>query len=430
MRKVIGFDGWTVGSHHFQRLVQAFRSRGFELALIHLGSWGNEKGRPSEETIGSLLVRDISFYSGMSFAEILELERPSAVVFLSTEAFAHRAFNRYCRQRKVPTVHLFHGLQQLMDTAPLAAKVHRRLWLMRGHLLKALRHFWPVYARSLWETRATLGEWARFAQDIVGRARAARPTDAANDSRSDRACVYIESEVKYAIEKYGYSPAHVVAVGNPDLFSFGMPTSGIGSRLRAPIRNSDYQHVVYIETNLLHYGSVFDSKEQFIQHVVLTGNELSRHGKSLVFKPHPSTDRDVASLLSKAGVDVCSREEFIPKLQGSCACITEPSSAALMPALMGMPLFLAQYGKLSGQTFGGLITSYPRARTLRDLSAFTAVLAAEQACLDSERTMRWIEQTTGPLPAEDMPARVADVIASLIGELARTPKPLEAQVAP
>jgi hypothetical protein len=362
-------------------------------------------------------VKDISFYSGMGFGEILDREQPSAVVFLSTDAFAHRAFNRYCRWRKVPTLHLFHGLHQLMETVPVTGKVHRRLWLMRGNLWKSLLHFWPVYARSLWETRAPLDEWARFVLDIVGRARGTRPEMAASDSRSDRACVYIESEVKYAVEKYGYQDGHVITVGNPDLFSFGMPASAIGSRLRTPIPQDDYRHVVYIETNLLHYGCVFGSRDEFVQHVMLTGEELSRQGKRLVFKPHPSTDADVLAALSRAGVYLCSKEEFVPKLQDSCACITEPSSAALMPALMGMPLLLAQYGKLTGQGFGALITSYPRARPLPDVKAFTATLLAEEARLDPERTTKWIEQTTGPLPADNMPARVADVIASLVRDM-------------
>ena len=107
--KVIGFDAWTQGVFHYERLVDAFAKKGLKLTLIHLGSWGNEKGRPAEELIGALQVRDISFYSGRGLAEILALENPCAVIFLSTDAFAHRAFNRYCRQRNLPTIHLFHG---------------------------------------------------------------------------------------------------------------------------------------------------------------------------------------------------------------------------------------------------------------------------------------------------------------------------------
>jgi hypothetical protein len=413
VHKVIGFDGWTAGSHHFQRLVEAFTRRGFELTLLHLGSWGNEKGRPSEESIGSLPVRDIAYYSGLSLAEILDRERPAAVILLSTEAFAHRAFMRYCRQRGIPTLHLFHGLQQLMDAAPLRTKALRRMWLMRRHLLKAVRHFWPVYARSLYDTRASLRDWLDFAHDLFTRARAARRGRVARDSLADRACVYIESEARYAVKTYGYAPEQVTVVGNPDLLSFGMAPRLIGSRLCAPSGDTGLRHVVYIETNLVHYGALFDSTAQFIDHVLATRDHLSRLGRALVFKPHPSTDADVVAALSAAGVLVCSREEFIPNLERACACITEPSSAALIPALMGLPLLLAQYGLLAGQIFGDLISSYPRARPLEDLNSLGAALS-EQTCVEIERTRLWIEQTTGPMPPEGMPGRVAAALETLL----------------
>src|SRR2546427_574082 len=113
--KVIGFDGWTLGAFHYQRLVEALKAKGLALTLIHLGSWGNDMGRPKEEQMGNLQVRDISFYGGKSFPEILALEDPAAVIFLSTDTFLHRAFNRYCRQSRVPTINLFHGIRGVVD---------------------------------------------------------------------------------------------------------------------------------------------------------------------------------------------------------------------------------------------------------------------------------------------------------------------------
>src|SRR5438105_13315819 len=109
-RKVIGFDSWTSGSHHFQRLQEPLRSRGLDLILVHIGSWGSDTGRPREEQLGDLVVRDISAYGGRNLAEVLDRENPAAVIFLSTDTFAHRAFNRFCRQRNLPTINLYHGL--------------------------------------------------------------------------------------------------------------------------------------------------------------------------------------------------------------------------------------------------------------------------------------------------------------------------------
>lgn len=410
--KVIGFDCWTVGARHYQRLVEAFAKKGLDLMLIHLGSWGDEKGRPAEEVIGDLPVRDISFYTGTSLRDILELEKPSAVIFTSTDAFAHRAFNRYCRERKVPTVHLFHGFQHLMEI-PFKSNAFTRLWLLRHHIAKLLRFFLPVYVRSLLETKASREEWRRFARDIVGRMVGIRPKVAANDSKTDRACVYVDIDIECATKKYGHSERDVFAVGNPDLVSFGLTSAMIGSCARSTLNNED---VVYVDTALRDYGFVFDSTDEFIRHVIDTGEELSRQGKRLVFKPHPAHGPEIISAIATAGIDFCSNEDFLSQLQRSCACVTEPSTASVIPALIGLPLFLARYGKLRGQVFGELLGSYPRARYLTHLSGFTSLLAAECAEFDSEQTLKWIKQNTGPLPAREMPSRVADIVLSLINE--------------
>ena len=43
-KKIIFFDSWTQGSDHFERLLPDFKKRGLEPFLLHLGSWGNDKG--------------------------------------------------------------------------------------------------------------------------------------------------------------------------------------------------------------------------------------------------------------------------------------------------------------------------------------------------------------------------------------------------
>jgi len=97
MKTVIGFDSWIGGSHHFARLVPALKLRGLDLQLLHLGSWGSDPGRPQQEVISGMPVRDISLFRRKNFLEIIDSEKPVAVIFLSVDTFAHRAFNRYCR---------------------------------------------------------------------------------------------------------------------------------------------------------------------------------------------------------------------------------------------------------------------------------------------------------------------------------------------
>ena len=168
--KVLGFDSWTQGAHNFERLVSAFRNRNLNLSLLHLGSWGNDPDRPTEEMIGELAVRDISFYADANFAKILDSENPDVVLFLSTDTFAHRAFNRYCRVRNVPTIHLYHGLvrvQSVDNGTPYRVNVYAQLRFVRGKLVKALTYVWPTYSLALWRTGARAIEWFYFVRDIL-----------------------------------------------------------------------------------------------------------------------------------------------------------------------------------------------------------------------------------------------------------------------
>jgi hypothetical protein len=81
---------------------------------------------------------------------------------------------------------------------------------------------------------------------------------------------------------------------------------------------------------------------------------------------------------------------------------------------MGVPVFLANYGKLKEQRFGDVLTSYPRARLLRDVRDFGALLDEERRQLDVGQARHWIEQNAGPLPADQMPGRVAEVLLQMI----------------
>ena len=126
MKTILGFDSWTQGAHNFERLVPALRELGFELILVHLGSWGHDPDRAREEKIGELTVRDIAYYEDPSFRAILEREKPSAVVFLSVRAFAHRSFNRHCAHLGITTLHLYHGLVSVQSVS--GARAYRVNW--------------------------------------------------------------------------------------------------------------------------------------------------------------------------------------------------------------------------------------------------------------------------------------------------------------
>jgi hypothetical protein len=213
---------------------------------------------------------------------------------------------------------------------------------------------------------------------------------------------------------YGFSERDVVAVGNPDLLRFGFGTDDVGAQNR---RTLDLDNVMYIDTALSIVGLLFKSNASFVEHLKSTALALQSLGKRLMFKPHPAHDLEYLSRsLEGSGVVLVSNEQFVPSLKACCACITETTSLALIPALMGAPLLFAQYGELRAQRFGLALTSYPRGYRLESLADLDGMLRADAERFDQNAVAAWIEFNAGPMPAEDMPRRVGAVVESMIAD--------------
>jgi hypothetical protein len=413
---VLGFDNWTRGKHHFEFLVDAFAREGMDLTLVHLGSWGNDPDRPKEEWSGKLRLRDISYYGSSDYRALLDAEKPAAVLLFSTDTFAHRAFMRYCKQRKIPTAHIYHGIvnaQKVVGGQLYKSNFFAQLKFVLEKIPKALRFVWPSYIKSLLQTGAGFGDWKRFGADIAGLALGRTNPVSAPDARADHCGVYIKADIAHAVGRYGYTSTAVSAVGNPDLVRFGLQPTSLG--WVATNDTSANRDVMYIDTGLIFTGWVFTSHQDFIDHMIETRRGLADAGMRLLFKPHPDHGRaGVLEKLAAEGIEICSTEDFVPRLQSCRAAIVETSTAAIVPALIGLPLLLAQYGKLTSLNFGEVLTGYPRARYLADLSEIDSLLETERAGLDLARLQDWIELNSGPLPASDMPDRVASIFTSLI----------------
>lgn len=415
--KVLGFDSWTGGVNNFARINAALQADGHALRVIHLGSWGADPGHPSEETIHQVAYRDVSYYHTRDFRRILDEERPDVVLFLSTNTFAHRSFNRYCRERSIPTLHLYHGLVTVQETGgapqyrinPLA-----QLRFVVERIPKSLIHTWPNYLNCLLRTGGRLPEYLRFVQELLLGAVGKKLPTASPDALTDVCCVYTEADVPHAMQFYGFDRDHVMTVGNPDLQKFGLEESLIASAVK---KHSESREIIYIDTGLIFTGYVYSSREEFIQHLVETKKALAQQGMHMTLKPHPDHLRtDMPARLAEHGIPICSNEELIPLLQTSRAVIAEPSSLTMIPTLMGMPLLLADYGPLQGQRYGTVLLSYPKSAKLTDIMDFTKTLASIEQTEDGEATRAWIDHNAGPLPSGDMPARVVKLMGKLLSD--------------
>lgn len=412
LRKVIGFDSWTGGVQNFERIARELTARGCEFRVVHIGSWGGDAGRPATERLQGVEYRDICAYGSNRLDAVLEAEDPDAVLFLSVDTFAHRAFNRLAQKRGIPTLHLYHGVVTVQ--AVDAGRVYKVNWAAQVRFIleripKALRRIWPAYASAMWATGAKPFDWARFVGDIFVLASGRLPQTAAPDAHTEKCCVYVEADAGHAVHRYGFRREDVIAVGNPDLARFGLVSADVGLHLGGADTGNE---VMYIDTGLVYTGMVFESRAQMLQHLISTSEALTRQGLKLIYKPHPSHLRTgMMDEFAAAGLSVVSRDEFLPRLRRCRAAIVEPSSLSVVPALLGMPLFLAEYGPLAGQRYGQVLTSYPRHHVLQDCDRIGDLLATAGA--DRAAAEDWIARNAGPLPADAMPARVAEVLAQM-----------------
>jgi hypothetical protein len=418
-KKILGFDSWTKGYHHLERLLPAFAERGLTLTLVHLGSWGNEPGRPTQEKIGALEVRDISFYGGGSFEKVLEIEQPEAVIFLSTQTFAHRAFVRYCHQKLIPTLHLYHGLVNVQVTNDQMGsyKLDKLAYVkfVSSKLGKLTVHTLPCYVNSLLKTKAISKDWMRFILDVMRMAAGKSSLIAADDAKTSRCAVYTDADIEQAVRTYGFETGEVIAVGNPDLMRFGFtqPMLGRGLQRHAP----HLKKIMYIDTGLVATGLVFAGRQAFIDHLISTSRTLVAQGKTLLLKPHPAHNHEfLQKSLDGSGIELISNQNFLSKLQECAACIVETTTLALVPALMGMPLLYANYNELEQLRFGPILTSYPRGYMLESVSDVSEKLRKDAEEFDPRAIHHWIALNAGALPAEEMPDRVANIVKSMIPE--------------
>jgi hypothetical protein len=415
MKTVIGFDSWIGGAHNFARLVPAFRERGFDLQLLHIGSWGGDVGRPNEEMIGELAVRDVSFYKNRTLLEILDILKPSAVVFLSNDVFAHRAFNRYCTLRSIPTLHLYHGLVEVQSTQ--GKKMYKtsfadRFFYVTSRIPKALSKIWPLYAHALRITKANSKDWGRFFSDIINLTIGKYISFAASDSRATACAIYTNSDFTHAVKKYGYAKNEVHVVGNPDLIRFNLTAEMLGCA--AIDQRQPNEEIVYVDTGLIYAGMVFSNAEDYLLHLTTLAKTLALQGLSLAVKLHPDHHRtNFPARLVVNGIRVVNNEDFVSSLLKCRAAMVEPSTASLIPALLGLPILMVAFGKLEEQKYGKVLTDYPTGRLLTDAKLTLEYIERIESGT-SGNLIEWINVNSGPLPAADMPQRVANIIAKLV----------------
>lgn len=416
MKKIIGFDSWTLGIENYKRIAESLRDKGFELEILHLGSWGSDPNRPKEETIGGIRVRDISYFLNSDFMSIIKSVSPDAVIFLSTETFAHRAFNRYCMINQVPTLHLFHGVvsvQAVDQDNHISVTYKKQLILVLERLNKMFTKVFPAYIKSMIRCRAGFDEWVRFVYDLYAFGFGRYVKTGAADAKTKKCAVYVEGDREYAINRFGYSPEDVYVVGNPDLLRFNLIDSDIGIGLNKDLTNDSL--ITYIDSAFVCSGWLFANVEEYVDYLVKLKVQVESQGKEFAVKLHPAHSKTgLLELLGGLKFRIVSNSNFIDSIKRSVAVICEPSSAAIIPALMAKPLLLNRFSQFREQQYGKMLVEYPLSSYFYDSTVIDVEVNNSRGRCSDQDVRKWIHKYSGPLPSADMPERVANLVCGLV----------------
>jgi len=163
-------------------------------------------------------------------------------------------------------------------------------------------------------------------------------------------------------------------------------------------------------------GRIFSSNKEFIDHIEFTKIKLEEQNYKLILKLKPQVLRSsIGDFFSKRNYEIIEDNKTVTDhIKNASAVIAENSSAALVPGLIGIPLFLGNFGQLKDIIYGEALTSYPRSSILKNLSNMNQKISNLWTNSNYEDLISWGNTNSGPLPSDDMPYRVAEVLEKII----------------
>lgn len=407
---ILGFDSWVGGVSHYALIQNELTKLNLELQVLHIGSWGHNKYIEKKKIINGVTTVDVSFYNNMNLKSILKQTSPAAILFLSVDAFAHRAVIRYARTLGIPTINMYHGIISVQDYVSGVPDKYNTLGqfkLVCNRLYKNLTKIIPCYTIALLTTNAGTIEWRRFLSDLFTKVRGGYASIAASDSTTDLCLVYVEKDVEHAYRKY--QSKKTVVVGNPDLIKFDIELKDISSN------NPDHtKSVIYID----HGGSVaglnFSGTDEFMFYLKRLNGDLISLGYRLKVKLHPAQyEAGVAKSIEDEEIYLISNVDFKTELSLSSCVITGPSTASQIACILGCVVLTPKFDNFRTQEYGKLIEDYPRHYDLFDVMEVPNLINAGRKVTDI-KIIDWVRLNCGPIPASRMPERVAGSINELL----------------
>jgi len=406
--KLLIFDSWTKGSVHIYRILEELYAKNIKCIFVHIGSWGDDPFREAEEVHDGLMFRDIRFYG--SLTNVLEKERPDAVLFLSLDPLIHRAFNRLVKKSNIPSFNLYPGLWSAQnyanhDIPPAGKRDYIKTLFKRSY--RAIRYAIPQYLYICFKTSGSYKDALNLINEIRLKISGKTPTKAFHDARTDMVFVFNKYDQIHAHGKFDIPVDKIHVIGVPDFLKFGMKDDMVG--ILGNTDTGNRSTVFYIGTGNRGSHYLLSKDEKYIEFLLKISRELKKQNITLVVKLHYSRLTVIKKLEEnyKHELVVCKSEEFLETLKASIATISEPSTAALMPIALGMPILFPQFEDFQTLTFSDTLKEYKRSKTLTRLEDLANIrLFTKHSSVAAED----LSEICGPLPISKFSDRVTTKI--------------------
>jgi len=357
-KKVLFIDSWTKGIHNFLPIHFELKNFGWDSLLVHRGSWEHEKGRPANEVIDGLIVREFSYYNTRFIYDIIKKEQPNGVLILTTNYLFDRAVILAARALGVKSFFLMHGIRSVDEEAIQKQRNTYSKSLMENrwkNFNKYIFYLIPNYfysgAINNWKFLFKKSSYSIIYQLFNEPHKNILFPPITSELHCDFALVWGNKYKLFFIEEYGYPKESVKVVGHPPLdpvFKLINAQEVIQKKKYISGEKINSPYCVYLESALVEQGALGHTDDYRIEHLDEISQLLKEINVTLVVKLHPLTRwRPIVNYFKGTNVKVIYRSIKLENLiNGSEFVIGSGSTANDIAIVLNIPLILPGWGMM------------------------------------------------------------------------------------
>ena len=403
--KIIFFDVWTKGTHHYKDLQKILRKNDIEIILLHFGSYGDEIRNEMVSVVNGITCYDMKYFNYNIKKAILNF-KPIAILYLSIDPLIMRACNLYAYKYKIKTFLTYPGLwsaQNYNNQKLLSKKSFYRYFIwIKNRIPNYLINYLPQYFLAVLNSKNKSIiiksflkiEFLKFMGNI-------NPEESF-DMRVKKVFVYNYFDKLHAKKKFPKSSIKIIGV--PDLYRYGELKKY--SKL-SPLKRKINKKFLYIGSGQRSRGMLLNDPYKYYIYLCDVKKYLNNFHKDIIFKLHPSCLDDIKKINKKQKfkIDLITNSKFYQELQSIDCCITEPSSMSLIPIYLGINVFGTRMFELDKLNYGLSIKNYKLFRYLNEKEDLNKSLTKLNN-IPKKMVIKSINKICGEEPPEEFSKRI------------------------